>query len=190
MFQFQFFVALNIQLRFNGIPNCGQYTLLDPIQKISDITSGLTQGVEMICGCGFSNAFVSNPFLKCFNEDSPQHVTYRAVLRETNNATTVQLMAYIEQWTTSTQSLVVQGFSLGINTTCAVVILSIDSPECLRDIDPLPGDSGGIIGGVVAGVFVLVVIVAAVIVIALVGVRCRKTGSKDVQNNKTRLVFL
>ena len=185
--------ALNIQFRFNGVPDCGQYTLLDPNLKTHDVTTGLVQGVESLCGCGFNTAFISSPSLQCF-DDSPQHVTYRAVLTETNNATTVQIVSYIKQWTASTQSLVVQSVRLGINTTCPTVIIDFNSPECPQatsppPTNPLPGDIGGIIGGVVAGVFVLVVIVAAVIVIVLVGVRHRKTGSKDVQNNTRKLVF-
>ena len=136
----------------------------------------------------------------CFNEDSPQHVTYRAVLRETSQISAVQLVSYIEQWTVDSQRFVVQGVSLGINTTCPLVIADVNGPECPRAIDvrstsppyidPLPSDIGSIIGGVVAGVFVLVVIVAAVIVIVLLVVRHRRVGSKDVQNNKTKLVFL
>ena len=150
--------------------------------------------------CGFNTTFIPDTFLQCFNEDSPQHVTYRAVLRETNNATTVQLVSYIKQWIQNTQRVVVQSFALEINTTCPVVIIDFNSPECPEAINvrttstppTVTGDIGGIIGGVVAGVFVLVVIVAAVIVIVivLVGMRHRKTGSKDVQNNKTRLVFI
>ena len=136
-------------------------------------------------------------------------MTYRALLTETNTNTTVQLVSYIKQWTASTQSLVVQSVRLGINTTCPVAIVDFNIPECPDAIydrstsppptvtdpiaplptDPLPGDNGGIIGGMVAGVFVLVIIVAAVIVIVLVGVRHRKTGSKDVQNNTRMLVM-
>ena len=122
-------------------------------------------------------------------------MTYRAVLVETSQATTVELVSYIKQWIQNTQRVVVQSFALGIDTTCpAVVIADFNSPECPRAIDvrstSIPGDIGSIIGGVVAGVFVLVVIVAAVIVIVLLVVRQRRIGSTDVQNNKTKLVFL
>ena len=193
----EFLIALNIQLRFAGVPDCGQYSLLDPNLKRDDITTGLVQGVEGLCGCGFNTSFVSNPFLQCFDEDSPKHVTYRAVLVETSQATTVELVSYIKQWIQNTQRVVVQSFALGIDTTCPVVIADFNSPECPRAIDvrstsppPIPGDIGSIIGGVVAGVFVLVVIVAAVVVIVLLVVRHRRIGSTDVQNNKTKLVFL
>ena len=188
-------IALNIQLRFTGVPDCGQYSLLDPNLKRDDITTELVQGVESLCGCGFNTSFVSNPFLQCFDEDSPKHVTYRAVLVETSQATTVELVSYIKQWIQNTQRVVVQSFALGIDTTCpAVVIVDFNSPECPKTIDvrstSIPGDIGGIIGGVVAGVFVLVVIVAAVVVIVLLVVRQRRIGSTDVQTNKTKLVFL
>ena len=183
-----FLVALNIQLRFNEVLDCGEYTLLDPNLKTDDITAGLAQGVKSLCGCGFTTTFISNPFLQCF-DDSPQHVTYRAVLWETNTTTTVQLVSYIKQWTESTQSLVVQSVRLSINPTCPTVIVDFNSPECPQAIDvrstsppptnPLPGD---IIGGVVAGVFVIVIIVAAVIAIILLVVRqrCNKNDHTDI----------
>ena len=123
---------------------------------------------------------------------------------ETSQTSTVELISYIEQWIENAQRVVIQGVRLGINTTCPTTIVDFNSLECPQAINvrstpppptvtdpiaPLPGDIGDIIGGVVAGVFVLVVIVAAVIVIVLVGMRHRKTVSKDVQNNKTKLVL-
>ena len=112
---------------------------------------------------------------------------------ETDNATTVELVSYIEQWSTDTQSLVVRSVRLGINTTCPVIIVDFNSPECPEDPPRvyLSGDIRSIIiGGAIAGVLVLVVFVAAVIVILLLVVRHRKTGSKNVQTKDTKLVFL
>ena len=181
-----FHSALNIQIRFYGILNCREYTISEPKQKTDDITAGLAEGIESLCGCGFNTTFITNTFLQCFNDDSPQHVTYRAVLMETDHTTTVELVSYIKQWTTDTQSLIVHSVRLDINTTCPVVIVDFNSPECSEapSADTLHGDNGSIIGGAIAGVLVLVAIVAAVIVIVLVA-RHHKTGSKNVQNNKT-----
>ena len=105
---------------------------------------------------------------------------------ETDHTTTVELLSYIKQWTTDTPSLVVRNVHLDINTSCSVVIVDFNSPECSEapSADTLHGDNGSIIGGAIAGVFVLVAIVAAVIVIVMVA-RHRKNGSKKVQNNNT-----
>ena len=180
------YTALNIQLRLNGIPDCSQYTLLDPTEKTNAVTARLVQGVESLCGCGFSTAFISNTFLKCF-DGSPNHLTYRAVLTETDLTTAVELVSYIEQWDANTHSLVVQSVQLGINTTCPVVIADIlDSPEC-----PAPTDgeiTGFIVGGAIVGVlFVLLIATVVVILVVLVSVRKqRKTGSLDVHTTTAK----
>ena len=185
---FPIYTALNIQLRLNGIPDCSQYTLLDPTEKTNDVTARLVQGVESLCGCGFSTAFVSNTFLKCSDDGSPNHVTYRAVLAETDLTTAVELVSYIEQWDASTHSLVVQSVQLGINTTCPVVIADIlDSPEC-PEVTSAPTDvsdsgvNGFIVGGAIVGVlFVLLIAAVVVILVLLVSLRKqRKTGSLDI----------
>ena len=177
---------LNIQLRFNGILSCREYTLLNPIQKLEDISAGLARGIdsEPFCDCGFNTSFISNAFLKCFNENSPQHVTYRAVLSETESATTIQLVTYIEQWIGAVQSLVVQGVSIGINNTCPVVIVDLNSLECpevttppsrTETTDSFSGVNKALIGGMIAGLLVLLAVVAAVIVITVVVVRHHRT---------------
>lgn len=68
-------------------------------------------------------------------KDSPQHVTYRAILSKTNNTSSVELVSYIEQWITATQSIVVESVELNINTTCPLVIRDFSSPECPEAID-------------------------------------------------------
>ena len=140
--------------------------------------------MESLCGCGFSTAFVSNTFLKCSDDGSPNHVTYRAVLAETDLTTAVELVSYIKQWDANTHSLVVQSVQLGINTTCPVVIADLlDSPECSEVTSaPTGGDNVFIISGVIVGVlFVLLIAAVVVILVLFVSVRKqRKTGSLDV----------
>ena len=192
--------ALNIQLRFIGVRDCGQYTLIDPMLKTNDITTGLSNGINNLCNCGFNASFITNAFLRCFNEDSPQHVTYRAILSETNIAMTVELVSYIKQWATATQSLVVQSVQLGINSTCPVVITDINSRECPQAIEnriihpttsPPASSSNGdnvsdsAIGGAIGGVLFVLLIAAAVVVLVVV-VKCRKTKSLNGLNSAAK----
>ena len=141
--------------------------------------------MESLCGCGFSTAFVSNTFLKCSDDGSPNHVTYRAVLAETDLTTAVELVSYIEQWDANTHSLVIQSVQLGINTTCPVIIADLlDSPEC-PEVTSAPTDGGVnvfiVVGAVVGVLFVLLIAAVVVILVLLVSVRKqRKTGSLDV----------
>ena len=143
--------------------------------------------MESLCGCGFSTTFISNTLLKCSDDGSPNHVTYRAVLAETDLITAIELVSYIEQWDANTHSLVIQSVQLGINTTCPVVIADIlDSPECPEVTSapnpPPDGVNGFIVGGAIVGVlFVLLIAAVVVILVLLVSVRKqRKTGSLDV----------
>ena len=198
--------ALNIQLRLNGILNCRQYTTSETNQKAQDITTRVARGIISICGCGFNTTFITNSFLKCFYEDSPQHVTYRAMLVETDLITTVQLVSYIEQWAIATQSLVVQSVQLGINTTCPVVIVDLtDSPECPETIGlgnqvtsptssthvvSSSGENGLVVGGAIVGVLLIVVVAAAVVVVLVLVMMRRKTGSLNVQSSGPKYEFV
>ena len=198
--------ALNIQLRLNGILNCCQYTTSDTNQKAQDITVRLARGINSICGCGFNTTFITNAFLRCFDEDSPQHVTYRAVLSETELTTAVELVSYIEQWAEVTQTLVVQSIQLGINTTCPVVITDFNSPECPEIVDnqvtspttsytsttvgSSSGGNGFVVGGAIAGVLLVVVIATAVVVILVLVMMRKKTGSTNIQTSGSKYVFM
>ena len=178
--------ALNIQLRFNGVRDCGQYTLIDPTLKTDDITAGLSTGINNLCNCGFNASFITNAFLRCFNEDSPQHVTYRAILSKTVLITTVELVSYIEQWFTVTRTLVVRSVQLGINTTCPVVILKSDSPECPQAIEDNSGDNVSAVGGAIAGVLLVLLIAAAIVILVFVVNKYRRTKSHDAQNSTAK----
>ena len=135
-------------------------------------------------------------------------MTYRAILSETDLATAVQLVSYIKQWFTVTRTLVVRSVQLGINTTCPVVILKSDSPECPQAIDnrvispTTPPHIGSIkttgdiedngsnngdnaVGGAIAGVLFILLIAAAIVILVLV-VKYRKTKSHDAQNRTAK----
>ena len=158
--------------------DCGQYTLIDPTLKTDDITAGLSNGINNLCNCDFDVTFITNAFLRCFNEDSPQHVTYRAILTETDLITTVELVSYIQQWLTVTRTLVVRSVQLGINTTCPVVIFKSDSPECPQALENKSGDDVAAVGGAIAGVLLVLSIAAAIVILVLV-VKYRKTKSPN-----------
>ncbi|XP_064386500.1 CUB and sushi domain-containing protein 3-like isoform X1 [Halichondria panicea] len=90
------FMSMHIQIRLEGITNCRVYTEQDAGMKTDDITNSLTQGIESQCACGFNSSLVLNPFIICF-DDSPSHVTYRAVLTGTESISTIQLARLMEQ---------------------------------------------------------------------------------------------
>ncbi len=165
------------------------------------ITTRLSQGVEGLCACGFSPSLLTDKFIDCF-DGSSSHVTYRAVLTGTETVSAVELISLIEQWISDTSSIIVQSTRLGLTNTCPVVITDRDSPECPEDITnrtqmatptsfiatSSPTESvvvnvGAVAGGVVAGVLAIAVLV--LIVIVLIVLRQRRSGSKDMSDERT-----
>ncbi len=202
--------GLHIQLRLEGITNCRVYTELDADMKTDDITNSLTQGIKSQCACGFNSSLILNSFMVCFDA-SPSHVTYRAVLTGSESVSTIQLARLMEQWVEN-DPIVVQRAGLSVTNTysCPVVIANLNSPECPEDITnrtqmatptssiatptssiatTSPTESvvvnvGAVAGGVVAGVLAIAVLVL-IILLVLVMLRQRRSGSKDMSDEKT-----
>ncbi len=185
--------GLHIQLGLEGLTNCRVYTEQDADRKIDDITNSLTQGIESQCACGFNSSLISNPFIVCF-DGSPSHVTYRAALTGTESVSTIQLARLMEQWVENDPIVVVQSAGLSVTNSCPIVIANLNSPECPEDITnrttatTSPTESvvvniGTVACGVVAGVLAIAVLV--LIVIVLVMWRQRRSGSKNMSDEKT-----
>ena len=188
------FIALNIQLRLDGITNCEVYIESGRTAIAGGITTRLSQGVEGLCACGFSPSLLTDEFINCF-EGSSSHVTYRAVLTGSETVSAVELISLIEQWIKDTRSIIVQSTRLGLTNTCPLVITDRDSPECPEDITnrttatTSPTESvvvnvGAVAGWVVAGVLAIAVLVLIVIVVLLL-LRLRRSGSKDMSDERT-----
>ena len=97
------FIALNIQLRLDGITNCEVYIESGRSAIASGITTRLSQGVEGLCACGFSPSLLTDEFINCFDSSS-SHVTYRAVHTGSETVSAVELISLIEQWIKDTQA--------------------------------------------------------------------------------------
>ena len=121
-------------------------------------------------------------------------MTYRAVLTGTPTASTVELAFFIDQWTALTETIIVQSTGLSIDSTCPLVIVDRDSPECPLDLtnrsvsatsaapseENTPVVAGGVTGGLV-GVISMVVLVTVVVVIAT---RCHKSKGKSTEDTE------
>ena len=169
-----------IQLQLTNIPSCKEYSVANSRPKIEDIENTIAQNVARLCRCEFNSTFLSNSHLQCFDE-SPQIVTFRSQLSETTQASTVELVSYIELWISDSEGVAVDGVFLGFQTTCSVVINSLDAVEC-------PGGStndnlGGIVGGVMAAVL-LFVLVGVAIVTLIVFIKKQRTTQRSQAGNK------
>ena len=186
-----FIVGLHVQLRLIISSNCGAYTQSETAIKTSDITNEFSHGVDELCQCGFNTSLISRPFIRCF-ENSPNHVTYRAVLSSSKILT---ILSFIDRWSKETPSIIVQSAGLRINSTCPVIIANPDSPECPEDLtnrtliitvntDNTPLLSVGAVIGIVIGSLALIVALL-VIVILLVALRCQRYKSKTLCINES-----
>ena len=151
-------------------------------------------GVEGLCNCGFSRQSISDDAFQCFSADA---VTYRGTLHGTEQASSLQLAGFIEQWTAGEQVIPVQGVFLTVDSSCSVIIESLREAECgtattvtnpsdsttnpsdntasPSDNMPSPSDNtAAIIAGVVVAIGVVAIaIIAVTISIAFIVVKSR-----------------
>ena len=141
-------------------------------------------GVEELCNCGFSRQSISDDAFQCFSADA---VTYRGTLHGTEQASSLQLAGFIEQWTAGEQVIPVQGVILTVDSSCSVIIESLHEEECgtattvtgpsdstaspsnntasLSDNMPSPSDNTAVISGVVVVIGVLIIAISAVVIV-------------------------
>ena len=168
-----------IQLQLTNIPSCKEFIVANSRQKIEDIENTMAQNVARLCRCEFNSTFLLNSHLRCFDE-SPQIVTFRSQLSETSQTSTVELVSHIELWISDSESVAVDGVFLGFQTTCSLVINSLDGVECPGDANDNLGEN---FGGVMAAVLLFILVVVA-IVILIVFIKKQRTTQRSQAGNK------
>ena len=124
------------------------------------------------CQCGFTQDQITSSVFRCF-PDSPQAVTYRAVLHGTANASSSIIISHMGQWISEGVAISVQNVLIDVDTNCVLEILSNLDSECTvsDEVTMVAKESSnivsGIIGGVVTIVFIIIALMAIVGVIAL-----------------------
>ena len=139
---------------------------IDPDEKINDIITAIINSIEEICQCGFSvqsfNDIDTTAAFQCF-DDSPTAVTFRGELGAALRANSSQLITYLEQWVSTTPTIVVQRSRLAVDSTCRVLIEDFNEPECVKvDSESEGSNVGPITGGVIGGVLLLLIVFIAV----------------------------
>ena len=121
------------------------------------MTTAVQENTENICQCGFSLQHISDSTFEC--SSNPDEVTFRARLHGTAQASSSQLVNFIEQWSTRDVTIAVRGLRLRVDSSCSIVISSFSDPECETERQQPTSDSNlpAIIGGGVAGGVALIV---------------------------------
>ena len=104
----------------------------DPEDKVYDVSEGIVEGINYHCPhCELSNDDITQGEFQCF-PGSPNQVTFRGKVQDRAQATAREVIYYMEQWITSSDSvsIPVHHARLSINSTCVVLIASLDDPEC------------------------------------------------------------
>ena len=132
------------------------------------MTTTVQENTENICQCGFSLQHISGSAFECFS--NPDEVTFRARLQGTAQASSLQLVNYIEQWSTRNVTIAVQGLRLRVDSSCSIAISSFSDPECETEQQQPTSDSNlpVLVGGAVAGVVALIVTVLAVGLVVII----------------------
>ena len=106
--------------------------ITDPEDKVYDVSEGIVEGINYHCPhCELSNDDITQGEFQCF-PGSPNQVTFRGKLQDRAQTTAREVIYYMEQWITSSDSvsIPVHHARLSINSTCVVLIASLDDPEC------------------------------------------------------------
>jgi hypothetical protein len=99
---------------------------------------GIANGVNQRCPpCELEHTNITNGEFQCF-PGSPNQVTFRAKVHDRAQAIAREIITHIEQWITSSDvvTLPVHHARLKINSTCVVLLASLDDPECPGYLTP------------------------------------------------------
>ena len=112
---------------------------------------------------------------RCF-PGSESAVTYRALLHETYQISSLELEEIIARWVSSGRAIVVQSLVLQTQQSCPIIVANVNDAECR--ISSPPRDSGGaqstsnsvavIVGGTLGAVLGIVLLVGLMIVVIAV----------------------
>ena len=104
-------------------------------------------------------------------------MTYRGTLQGTDTTTAAEVAAFIEEWTANGVTFPVQSVFLTIDSSCIVILDTVNDPECLPRSTVATSGTTAIVAGVVVTV-VLLVVMAIILLIAVLVVRFLKRSSK------------
>ena len=132
--------------------------------KLSDISAALSVPLQRDCSCSLS---VQQHFFSCVGTADSQTVVYLAVLNYTILPGTVDLPSLITSWVASGRAVPVNSIQLQVDTTCPVVIDSLEPQSCsvatATDVAAIAAATGVIVLLVVVTIIVAIVIAVAVV---------------------------
>ena len=151
--------------------------------KIDDIVATVAINVEQRCQCGFTPDQITSSAFRCF-PDSPQAVTYRAVLHGTANASSSDIISHIEEWVSEDAAISVQNDLINVDTNCDIEIFSDNDSECSGSTASSFSFLLYIIVGGAAGALLLILVLCTLMMTTLI--LKRKKEHRRVKLDKLR----
>lgn len=142
--------------------------------KLQDVKQQTLTEITSSCNrCDPSLLSITGGVFRCF-PGSESAVTYRALLHETYQISSVELEEIIARWISSGKAIVVQSLVLQAQQSCPIVVANANDAECRISSPPresasnsvaviVGGTSGAMLGAVLlVGLMIIVVVVTIV----------------------------
>ena len=126
-------------------------------QIVDDLARGISTGIELNCRCQFPNGYITDLQLKC----NGQGLVFHGRIISTNTSTSTDLLAALEKWISTEQTVTAKGEELPILKS-SIVHISNEEKSTKVVVTAAP------VGGVV-----LLLVVIIVVAIGTVAV-CRR----------------
>lgn len=153
-----------VQIRFQGVTNCVDWILIDHSAKIAEANENLASVIQQSCNCQYTISAFQKAKFYCFNE-SPNYVTYRALIVAQSNVTEAYIVGEINKWLSSKPSLSIIGEVLQVDTDCPIVILEINEPECASYVQ---NSNFVLIGGLLSSTALALLMLVSIIIMCIV----------------------
>ena len=154
---------------------------------------------EIIAGCSRCDQSVISitaGVFRCF-PGSESAVTYRALLHESCQISSLELRQIIERWISSQKAIVVRSLVLKADPSCPVVVEDVNDPECvIQDAsDPHSSTSSNtvaiIVGGASGAMLGAILLIGVVVIVMTVAIiKHRQTMAKLVRNETKYAIII
>ena len=141
--------------------------------KLSNISAALSVPLQQQCSCSLS---VQQSYFSCANNTDSQTVVFLAQLSYTA-LPGVDMPSLLTSWVNSTPYITVASTQLQVDTTCPVVINSLEPESCpVTSVAPPTESPTETVTVIVTifGIVILIVVTAIVAIVIAVVVCCRK----------------
>lgn len=145
--------------------------------KLEDIKQQSLTEIKFVCSqCDPSSLSITEGVFRCF-PGSESAVTYRALLHETYQISSLELEVIIARWVSSGRAIVVQSLVLQAQQSCPIVVADANDAECRissptsRETEETGSASNSvavIIGGTSGAVLGVLVLIVGLMIIVLV----------------------